>query len=620
MHQRLRSIARWAVVLAVVVSPWLFGSAEPWAYLLICWGVGIGFTAWLLSLLCDEPVLLRAPLLTGALIALLALVLVQVVPLPRAFVAAVSPLSAEAQAVRADILARIGAAEFVPSLGADGAGLTTLSASAAATRRSLYLFAAYVAAFLVLANTFTDWQQVRRAAIAVVVSVFAMTVLALIQNFSRADAIYWFHKPRFGGAIFGPFTNRNHFAAHVNMALGVALGLLLVGARAPGEPALPTWRSRLAWLFSDRASRLALLGFAVLLMGASVCATLSRGGIVSLVASLALVGAVLLLQKGMRRGLRVLAGVALLIGVAVRWLSWHPLIERLTTLAEVARDPFSNTRSVATHDTLSLFGASPLVGSGFGSFQHVFPIFQSPAVQIGRWLHAHNDYAQLLAEGGCVAAVLAVVAVLAFGRTLAARLPKMTVSSRLFLCGLAAGIVAIGLHSFVDYSLHRPANAFLLSALCAMAVAVAHLPTAVAARPWNAAVRAVALVCLGGLTVFALAGPNELRGELAFARFLHLRRLAQASEGPAAMAAAVRDATAEADEVLSLGCDNPDALCEVSAACVRWSRDEAITPPRTTPPISNAGCWATMVAIEAAVWAAIAVAAATAAGVAPRSA
>ena len=143
-----------------------------------------------------------------------------------------------------------------------------IGASAAATHRSLYLLVAYVAAFLVLANTFTEWEQMRRAAAVLVVSAFAMTVFALVQKFSGTDAIYWFHKPRFGGAIFGPFTNRNHFAAHINMALGVALGLLLTMTRAPEEEALPTWRRRLSWLLSNRGSRIALLGFAALLMAA----------------------------------------------------------------------------------------------------------------------------------------------------------------------------------------------------------------------------------------------------------------------------------------------------------------------------------------------------------------
>ena len=582
MHEKLRSIARWAVVLAVAISPWLFGSAEPWAYLPICFLVGVGFAAWLLSLLCDGPVLLRAPLLALVLVALFLYGVIQAVPLPRPLVERASPLAAEAQGRRSEVLAEIGGAELVPSAASEDTRHATLSVSAIATQRSLYLLAAYIAAFLVLANTFCEWQQVRRAAVLLVASAFAMTVFALIQNFSRADAIYWFHKPRFGGAIFGPFTNRNHFAAHVNMAFGIALGLLLTATRAPEEQSLATWRKRLAWLISNRGSQIALLGFAALLMAAAVCVTLSRGGIISLAISAALVGgAVLVCQGSLRRKMLVVAGacvVTALVVLAVRWLSWHPLLERLATLADVARDPLSDSRTIATRDTLRVFGASPFFGCGFGTFRHVFPAFQSQGIQGGRWLHAHNDYAQLLAEGGVVGVLLVLGGVWLLARSIVSRFSRTTADSRWFVVGVALGLSTIAVHSFFDYSLHRPANALLLAALCGMSLAVVHLPTVPRARPWGVAVRALAVASLCALIIFALAGSSGVWGELAFARFLHLRQLARQPLEPTAAAKVVSDASVEADEVLDLGRRSPDALCDVSAACLRWSASDAVDP------------------------------------------
>ena len=40
-----------------------------------------------------------------------------------------------------------------------------------------------------------------------------------------------------------------------------------------------------------------------------------------------------------------------------------------------------------------------LTGSGFGSFEEVFPRFQ-PAGSVARWNRAHNDYLEVLVEGG----------------------------------------------------------------------------------------------------------------------------------------------------------------------------------------------------------------------------
>ena len=89
-----------------------------------------------------------------------------------------------------------------------------------------------------------------------------------------------------------------------------------------------------------------------------------------------------------------------LVAAAVVWTGWKPVVERMGSLADVARDPVGNSRYAATMSTWSMFQAAPALGCGFGAFQHVFPRFQDPRIQFGRWLHAHNDWVQLLAEGG----------------------------------------------------------------------------------------------------------------------------------------------------------------------------------------------------------------------------
>ena len=130
-----------------MLAPWLFGSADPWAYLFICLLVGVGVAAWLLSLVGDPRAQLRATLLTVALVVLLGFVLVQTLPLPHSLVKAVGPLSAEAQLIRAQIFGEIGAEEFLPSSLKGNSGLAAISASLAATRRSLYILAAYFGDF-----------------------------------------------------------------------------------------------------------------------------------------------------------------------------------------------------------------------------------------------------------------------------------------------------------------------------------------------------------------------------------------------------------------------------------------------------------------------------------------
>ena len=111
MRERLERLARAAVLAAVVIAPWLFGGADPWAYLLLCGLVAAGVVAWLVSLACSDHVQLRAPLLALALVLLLAFLGVQMLPLPAPFVRSVSPLAAEAQATQRRVFEEIGAQE-----------------------------------------------------------------------------------------------------------------------------------------------------------------------------------------------------------------------------------------------------------------------------------------------------------------------------------------------------------------------------------------------------------------------------------------------------------------------------------------------------------------------------
>ena len=574
---RLRGGARTGAVLAVALSPYLFGSAEPWAYLTVCLVAGLSLAAWLASLTMGAAPGLRAPWVTLALLALPALLLVQMTPLPAALARRVSPLAALTRASQVEEFTSTGALDFVPPALKAAPAAPAASAAPAATMRSLYLLAAYVGVLLVLANCLTTWEQVQRAATVLAVSGFVMALFAVVQGLSGTHRLYWFHTPRFGGSIFGPFTNRNHYAEQMNMLLGVTLGLLLAGGAASAQG---SWRRKLAWLSSGPGARVALLGFGAVLMAASVCLTLSRGGISSLAAALGVVGAALALRRGAPARGGTLAAVAVLALGVVLWLGWRPMVDRLGTLATIARDPLRDTRVVGTLDTLRLFAAAPLMGSGFGSFQHAFSIFQDPSIQGERWLHAHNEYAQLLAEGGVLGALLFAAAAGALLLHVGRRLRATTEQGRLMACGLAAAVLAVALHSLVDYGLHRPANAFLLAAVCGMAVACVHLSPG-EDEPARRGVPGLRLGALAGLALTAslmLAQAGELRGELAFQRFYRLDLLTAHLTDGAELEAAVRNGAGEGDLVMELAGRDPDALWTVSAACERWSGRGELDP------------------------------------------
>lgn len=586
-HHLLTGTARGLTTAAVVIAPWLFGSAEGWAYLLLCLLIGWSLAAWLLALAITGEGDLRAPGLTLVMIAVAVFVGLQLTPLPEFLVQRLNPLAVDMKHQTRALFEALNLESMLP----EDHGYLTLSVVPLATRRSLFLWIAYAGAFIVLCNTIREWRHLRRVCLLLVVSGFIMALLSMIHKFSGSQEIFWFHVPRYGGNVFGPFSNRNHFAAQMNMLLGLALGLLLSSPGLRNLAMYRDWRERLEWFSSRQASGTALSAFAFLIIAGAVFVSLSRGAMLSLMVCLAALGAGTAWRQRGNPGVTLRLGIfGVLILTALLWLGRDQTFDRLGSLEEVVRNPLEDFRAIITRDTLTTYGASPLVGWGFGAYRHVLPIFQRPNLEF-RWLHAHNDWAELLADGGLVGALLVLLALRLLVRHVVTRLPHASHTARLLLVGVLFGLATITLHSLVDYSLHKPGNALLAAALAAMACAGVEVPgpsgrrrpsALVAARPpWRPPaplIQGIALAALIG--VFILNGMfwRDLRGELAFSRFTYLTRLAARTADPEAREAVAQNAATEAELVVIGGFD-PDTLGDVARTLVDWALDREISRP-----------------------------------------
>ena len=119
-------------------------------------------------------------------------------------------------------------------------------------------------------------------------------------------------------------------------------------------------------------------------------------------------------------------------------------------------------------DTLRLAADFPFFGSGFGTLAEVYPRYQTAHAGM-RVLHAHNDWVQLLAEGG-LAGTLAVFAVVGgYAAAAAKRLGRRRDREAITLAlGGLAGLLAFLLHSFTEFNAHIPANALWFTVLAAL--------------------------------------------------------------------------------------------------------------------------------------------------------
>lgn len=287
----------------------------------------------------------------------------------------------------------------------------------------------------------------------------ALVLLALVQavwgllQASLLKELYF--GAEFAGGLIGSFANANHFANYIAMTLPLAV--FMVWQALPAPHAGRRQRSPAA---------AALWSLVLLVLMAAVLASGSRTGAVT--ALLVTLLAVLLFLGGISKSSRrwyVLGAGALLLAVLV-----IVGVNSLVTRFDAGRlgDDVSIRWQLAGSSWQAALAFWPL-GAGPGSFAAVYPHFQPPGLGVSVE-HAHNDYVQLLMEFGVLFVALAGLAAWLILRQALSLYRQVRVAgrgldtARLQLC-CALGLLALLLHSWVDFNLRIPANAMLSACL-----------------------------------------------------------------------------------------------------------------------------------------------------------
>jgi O-antigen ligase len=447
------------VTLLVMTLAWgtfAFGGVYPWAYvplLISCALVG----AFGLIIGRQSSAISRNAPFVAALAAIFVAALLQLLPLPPVALAAVSPAT-DPFARATDLTA---AAVWRP-----------LSIYPAATGRSLFMLAALVVFFLGLLKAFSRYSAIQIGKALVVLGV-VLAVVGIVQKATLgADVwggmkIYGFWRPRYNLVTpFGPFVNKNHFAGWMAMVipltLGVMGGVLASSARYVRADA----RSQMLWFSTREGGQFLLLGFSALLMTAAAFMTLSRSGIGSLLVTVPLIGVVATAGHASRR-LRVAITsvlVLLLLGGAV-WAGTNATLTRLAEGSETLA-----FRLAIWRDAMTVFRDFPITGTGLNTFGAATLVYQT-ANRNMHFQEAHNEYLQLLAEGGLLLAIPIVIAMAALVRGIVRRFQSSDDPEVYWLrVGAVGGLVAIALQSLVEFSLQMPGNAALFVVLLAIAL------------------------------------------------------------------------------------------------------------------------------------------------------
>src|SRR2546421_6121379 len=151
---------------------------------------------------------------------------------------------------------------------------------------------------------------------------------------------------------------------------------------------------------------------------------------------------------------------------AVTWLGGDNALSRL--LGSLNTDDPTTGRAHFWAVTVDIIKTHPILGIGLGAFSVVYTRYDSRN-GLFRLEQAHNDYLQVLSDGGIVGAALGLFFIISLFRLGFARRESHDNFRRGVATGALAGCFAVLVHSFFDFTLHTPSNALLFLVLAAMA-------------------------------------------------------------------------------------------------------------------------------------------------------
>lgn len=393
---------------AVVVLPWSLEGALSWASPLLLGLGGGAFVLWLIGARRHHR-RFSTHLVLWLPLAVLAVAVAQLVPLPPGVLGALSVPAAE-----------LRDSTLVP-LGLDG--LRPVSMDPPSTARAVVRLVGLVGLLATALQLGRLEEARRRLARGLALVPLSIAVVGYGHLIAGEDLLFGVHNLVWGPGLVTPFANTNHLAAFLAFGATMAIGLALTAASRD---------SVLGW------------GAVAFACGLGVFLSLSRGGIGSFAVTSVVLG---VLVSARRRGFRgalpwVAAGAAALFAGAV---ALEPLLVRAETL-----DSVEKWRS--TKVELWPMLASGVVrfwrgGLGVGAFELGFTRFQTGDLNV-TYTHPENIVLQWAADLGLpLAAGLGALAVAA-----AVRLWRAA-RGDLLDTALFVGLLGLVLHDVFDFAL-----------------------------------------------------------------------------------------------------------------------------------------------------------------------
>jgi len=414
------------LVSLIIFSCLFYGSVTAFPLAVTEAGVSLTVLFWLSEMSYRRSIhfLKTGPLIP--ILSLLALLVLQLIPLPISLIKIISPNSAYLYE------------NFIPSVVSKR--LFTLSICPNITLSELFKFLTYMGVFFLIVNKLETKKQFDWIVNTIIFFGFIISLFGIIQKYAYPGRVYWFDPQGSAGSAFGPFVNRNNFCGYINMIIPLALGYFLT------EMSL---------------SKRLIYGFFLGIMSLALFLSLSRAGVLVYIVVLVFIISLSRLKDNFKSKTKTLYLWAFLILSSLIFITESKaIINRLSTLFH------KNAFVVLGHgyswlDILGIWRDFPLFGTGLGTFGNISSMYKTNPAQ-SLFIYAHNDCLQLLSEVGLLGFIsVSLFFVLYFNSVLRMWLRRHDSYTVCLALGGMASVLGMLLYSLLDFNLHIPANAML---------------------------------------------------------------------------------------------------------------------------------------------------------------
>ncbi|MBI3413740.1 MAG: O-antigen ligase family protein [Verrucomicrobia bacterium] len=326
-------------------------------------------------------------------------------------------------------------------------------------RKELNKILIYGFLFFIVLNNLHRQEATQMIALVMIFLAMGISLYAVFQFITDSDHVWHFIKPAtYAKRATGTYICPNHLAGFLEMILPLGLAFTLAGR-------------------FGHATKV-FLGYAALVILAGIGVTISRGGWLATGFTLLVFFGVLIRHRDTRKQAIACLFVLLVAGGALAFKAerarerFHERFQEMLVNGKV-----ENIRFRLWQPAFEIFKDNVWLGAGPAHFDFRFRQYRTDDLQV-RSDRVHNDYLNTLTDWGVVgfALVGSAWALLAWGMArswkFVQRAPNDFAAKKsnkfAFFIGAGCGLLAILLHSFVDFNMHIPANAILAVALMAM--------------------------------------------------------------------------------------------------------------------------------------------------------